>query len=408
MKDDLTKLLLKWNDYLRLELSLNLSRGKPSKEQLDLSLPMMDVLSSNSSFLSREDIDVRNYGVLDGIIECKELMSHILKVPAENIIVFGNSSLNIMYDQISRSFTHGVNGGTPWCKLQKIKWLCPVPGYDRHFSITEHFGIEMINIPMNEEGPDIELIKEYIKDEKVKGIWCVPKFSNPSGIVYSPKIIKQLANLKPAASDFRIYWDNAYSLHYFDKDVRLLNIFEEAKKAKNEDIVYVFGSTSKITFPGSGIAALGCSLNNKKHIESLLKFQTIGHDKINQLRHTMYFKSEDVLIEHMKKHGKILKRKFDIVKRILEENLGGFAKWTIPAGGYFVTIEVRSVAQEVVERCKSCGVFLTPAGSTHPYHNDPSNSFLRLAPSYLNDDDLITALNVLCLAIKIETILKSK
>ena len=392
-----------YNNYLKLGLNINLSRGKPSKEQLDLSVAVLDVLNSKSD-LRINGVDYRNYGVLDGIEECKNLFSSILEIPSSNIIVCGNSSLNIMYDSVSRSMTHGVCGSTPWCKLPKVKWLCPVPGYDRHFAITEHFGIEMINIPMDDNGPDMDLIEELVKDESVKGIWCVPKYSNPSGITYSDEVVRRFANLKPAAKDFRIYWDNAYAIHdLYDKGDMLLNIFDECKKAGNPDLVYIFTSTSKISFPGAGVAAVAASENNIKDIKASMQYQTIGHDKINQLRHALYFKDMDILKNHMKKHADILRPKFELTEKIFEQELTGLATWSKPKGGYFISLNVNGCAKEVIERCAKCGVVLTPAGSTYPYHNDPTNSNIRIAPSYLSMEDLETALKVLCLSIKIET-----
>lgn len=398
------ELLKQYNEYLDRRLNINLSRGKPNKEQLDLSMPMLDVLSSESNLVVN-GIDYRNYGVLDGTKECKKLFADILDVPASNIIVCGNSSLNIMYDSIARSMTHGVMGSTPWCKLNKVKWLCPVPGYDRHFAITEHFGIEMINVPLKDDGPDMDLIEELIKDSSVKGIWCVPKYSNPSGITYSDEIVKRLARLKPAAKDFRIYWDNAYAIHdlYDDKSDVLLNIFDECKKVGNPDLVYIFTSTSKISFPGAGVSVVACSGNNIEDILSSMKFQTIGHDKINQLRHALYFKDLNGVKNHLKKHADILRPKFELVDKIFNEELRGYASWSKPLGGYFVSLYVKGCAKEVVVRCKECGVVLTDAGATYPYHMDPDNSNIRIAPSYLSLDELEIALKVLCLCIKIET-----
>ena len=390
-----------YNEYISKNISIDMTRGKPSKEQLDLSLPMMDVLSSSSNFLDEKNNDVRSYGQLTGIPECKRLMSHILGVPEDNVIIFGNSSLNAMYDQISRSYTHGVCGSTPWCKLNKIKWLCPVPGYDRHFAITEHFGIEMINIPMSENGPDMELVKKYIQDESVKGIWCVPKYSNPTGICYSDEVIKEFASLKPKAKDFRIYWDNAYALHGLDKDVEILNIYEEAKKNNNEDIIYIFTSTSKITFPGSGVASLGASSKNIRDIQDQLKYQTISYDKINELRHVRFFKNIDAIKEHMKKHGQMMKEKFDIIDSVFSKEIKDLASWTKPKGGYFITLKVNH-AKEIISICSKMGVKLTDAGATHPYHLDPTDSYIRLAPSYVSINELELAAKIIALAVKIK------
>ena len=387
-----------YNDLKSLYLNIDMSRGKPAKEQLDLSLPMMNVLSSSSNYVSEEGIDVRNYGALLGIKECRILMSEVLNVPFENVIVFGNSSLKVMYDLISKSFTHGVLGNKPWSQLDKIKWICLIPGYDRHFAILEHFGIEMIFAPLKEDGPDMDKVEELIKDESVKGLWCVPKHSNPSGVTYSDEVVKRLAKLSPKAKDFRIYWDNAYALSDFDKEIPLLNIYEEAKKVGNEDIVYLFTSTSKISFPGGGVAAFGASKRNIEDVANDMKYQIISYDKINQLRHVRYFKDLNGLKAHAKKHASILKKKFDIVEEYLSKYVSDIAKWNKPDGGYFFCLEVNN-AKEVIEKCKKCGVILTGAGATHPYHNDPTNSHIRLAPSYLSEDDLRLAMEVICASI---------
>ena len=397
-----------YEGFLSLGLKLDMSRGKPCKEQLDLSMKMMDVLNSSMDLRCEDGIDCRNYGVLGGIGECKRLLGKIIEVPPENIIIYGNSSLLIMYSCISRAMTHGVLGEKPWAKQKKIKWLCPVPGYDRHFAITEYFGIEMINVPMNGEGPDMDMVEELVKDKTVKGIWCVPKYSNPDGTTYSENTVKRFARLSPAAKDFRIYWDNAYSVHhlYPNRQDFLLEILDECKKAGNPDIVYKFTSTSKISFPGSGIAALAASENNVKEIKNQLSVQTIGFDKVNQLRHVRFFKDLDGIKEQMRKHADILRPKFELVEKILAENLTGVAEWTKPNGGYFVLLKTKGCAKEVVARCLKAGVKLTEAGATHPYHVDPDNSFIRIAPSFPSLSELKTATEVLCNAVKIETLLK--
>lgn len=406
-KSELNLLLEKYEEYKKTGLCLNMSRGKPCKEQLNLSMKMMDVLNSAADLDCEDGIDCRNYGVLGGIEECKRLLGDIIEVPAKNIIIYGNSSLNVMYDCIARSMTHGVLGSTPWAKLDKVKWLCPVPGYDRHFSITEYFGIEMINVPMLKGGPDMDLIEELIKDDAVKGIWCVPKYSNPDGTTYSDETVRRFARLKPAAKDFRIYWDNAYSVHHLfaDKQDFLLEILSECEKAGNPDLAYKFTSTSKITFPGSGIAALAASENNIKEIKKQLGVQTIGHDKVNQLRHVRFFKDLNGVKEQMKKHAEILRPKFELVDKILSENLVGIASWTKPNGGYFISLDVKGRARQVVERCKECGVILTDAGAAFPYHNDPENRNIRIAPSFPTLSELKTATEILCLCVKIETLL---
>ena len=386
-------------DIKNKHLSLDMSRGKPSTELLDLSNDFLDILNSSTNYII-DNIDVRNYGKLDGIEPAKRLLGDILGVSPNNIIVGGNSSLNLMFDQIMRSYCFGVCGSTPWSKLDKVKWICLTPGYDRHFAICEHFGFEMIDVPLLEDGPDMDKIEELVKDPSVKGLWAVPKYSNPSGITYSKECIKRLANLHPASKDFRIYYDNAYALHNFDEnDDELTNIFDEAKKAHNEDIVYMFTSTSKIVFPGGGISCIAASENNLNDIKKHLSIQTVNYDKINQLRHVLYFKDLDSIKEHMKKHQKILKEKFNIVYSYLDmiPNLVSYHKAN---GGYFVCIQVKGIAKEVISLCEELGLKLTPAGATHPYHNDPTNSYIRLAPSYLSNEDLTKAMNVIVEVIK--------
>lgn len=399
-------------EYKKMNLSLNMKRGVPCKEQLDLSMDMMSVLNKDSDFMCEDGFDCRTYGELVGIPECRRLLGEIIELPPENIIIFGNSSLHVMFDCISHAMNKGVMGNTPWRKLDKIKWLCPVPGYDRHFAMCEYFGIEMINIPMNEEGPDMDLIEDLVsKDESIKGIWCVPKYSNPNGVTYSEEVVKRFVRLKPKAKDFRIYWDNAYSVHhlYEDKQDFLLEIIEEAKKAGNPDIVYKFTSTSKISFPGSGIAALASSPNNLKDIKDALAIQTIGFDKVNQLRHVRFFKDLNGIKEQMKKHAAILRPKFEKVEEILEKNFldSDLVTFTKPRGGYFISLNCEyGVAKEVVEHCASLGVALTPAGSSYPYHNDPENKNIRLAPSYPSLEELEKAIEVVSTVIKYESLKK--
>ena len=325
-------------------LALDMSRGKPSAKQLDVSLGLLDTINSSSDLKALDGTDCRNYGVLDGIPEAKKLMADMMGTTPDHVIVYGNASLNIMYDQISRAYTHGILGNTPWCKLDKVKFLCPVPGYDRHFAITERFGIEMINIPMSESGPDMGMVEEYVsKDASVKGIWCVPKYSNPQGYTYSEETVKRMAALKPAAEDFRIFWDNAYVIHdlYDDNKDEIADIISECEKAGNPDMVFEFASTSKVSFPGSGIAALASSANNIADIKKQLTIQTIGHDKLNQLRHVRFFKDINGLKEHMRKHAEFMRPKFEAVESVLEEELGGLGigSWTEPKGGYFISFE---------------------------------------------------------------------
>lgn len=394
------------------DLKLDMSRGKPSNEQLDISMGMMDVLASDVDLKCEDGTDCRNYGVLDGIKEAKELMGAMMEVPSENIIIYGNSSLNVMYDTISRAYTHGVMGGTPWCKLDKVKFLCIVPGYDRHFAITEYFGMENVSIPMLDDGPDMDMIERLVaNDESIKGIWCVPKYSNPTGQSYSDEVVRRFARLRPAAKDFRIFWDNAYTIHHLyehDQD-KVLEILHECRKAGNMDLVYKFASTSKVSFPGSGIAAIATSLNNLTDIKKQLQNQTIGHDKVNQLRHVRYFKDIHGMHEHMKRHADSLRPKFEMVVETLEKELGtlGIATWTKPKGGYFISFDtLPGCAKKVVDRCKKAGVVMTPAGATFPSGKDPQDSNIRIAPSFPPVEDLRIAAKLLCLCVKLVTVEK--
>lgn len=407
LKIDLMK---KYKEFQDKGLKLDMSRGKPSAEQLDISMGMMDILSSETDLKCTESVDCRNYGILEGIKEARELLGAISEVPADNIIIYGNSSLNIMYDTIARSMTHGVMGSTPWCKLDKIKFLCPVPGYDRHFAITEFFGIEMINIPMTENGPDMDLVEKYVnQDETVKGIWCVPKYSNPQGITYSEDTVRRFAHLKPAAKDFRIYWDNAYSVHHLYQEEQdfCLEILAECEKAGNPDMVYKFTSTSKISFPGSGVAAIATSKNNIADIKKQLTLQTIGHDKVNQLRHVRFFKNLDGVHAHMMKHADIMRPKFEAVLTVLEKELDGIgiANWIKPRGGYFISFDaLEGCAKAIVKLAKEAGVIMTGAGATYPYGKDPKDSNIRIAPSFPTSEELAVAADLFVLCVKIVSI----
>lgn len=393
-------------------LRLDMSRGKPCIEQLDIAMGMMDVLNSDTDLTCDDGTDCRNYGVLEGIREAQDLIGAMNEVPAENILIYGNSSLNIMYDTISRSVTHGVMGNTPWCKLDKVKFLCPVPGYDRHFSITEYFGIEMINVPMTSTGPDMDMVEKLVSEDKsIKGIWCVPKYSNPQGISYSDETVRRFARLKPAAKDFRIYWDNAYGVHHlYDNDQDfLIEILAECKRAGNPDMVYKFSSTSKISFPGSGVAAIATSANNLVDIKNQLKIQTIGHDKVNQLRHVRYYRDMNGMVLHMKKHAEILRPKFEMVLNILEKDLGGLeiGEWFTPKGGYFIAFDsLEGCAKEIVAKLKKAGVTMTPAGATYPCGKDPKDTNVRIAPTYPSLQDLKTATDLFVLCVKIVSINK--
>ena len=402
-------------EYKTLEgqgLNLNMARGKPGFSQLAFSMPMLDVITSESDMTTLLGNDTRNYGDLDGIGESRKLMADMMSVQKDNVIVCGNSSLNIMYDMVSRSMTHGVNGSTPWCKLDKVTFLCPVPGYDRHFKITEFFGIEMINIPLYDDGPDMDLVEKYVNnDASVKGIWCVPKYSNPTGISYSDEVVRRFANLKPAAEDFRIYWDNAYCIHHLYEDVQdeILNILEECEKAGNSDMVYIFSSTSKISFPGSGISAIASSLNNIEHIMKQMSVQTIGHDKINQLRHSRFFKDIDGLREHMKLHAGSIRPKFEAVLDTLETELAGLeiGSWIKPRGGYFISFNsLPGCAKNIVAKCKALGVVLTGAGATFPYGKDPEDSNIRIAPTFPTPEEMRQAAAVFVLCVKLASVEK--
>jgi len=406
------ELALAYEDAKGKGLNLNMARGKPGASQLDLSLPMLDVINSASDMRTMLGNDTRNYGDLDGIGECRRLMAAMMGVQKDNVIVCGNSSLNIMYDTVSRSMTKGVNGSTPWCKLDKVKFLCPVPGYDRHFAITEYFGIEMINIPLYEDGPDMDLVEKYVNsDPAVKGIWCVPKYSNPTGISYSDEVVRRFANLKPAAEDFRIYWDNAYCIHhlYEDKQDQILNILEECEKAGNPNMVYIFASTSKISFPGSGVSAIATSEENEKFIMSQMTIQTIGHDKINQLRHAKFFKDLAGLEAHMKKHAELMRPKFEAVLDVLERELAGLeiGSWIKPRGGYFISFDaMEGCAKAIVAKCKEAGVVMTGAGATFPYGKDPKDSNIRIAPSFPTPEEMALAADLFVLCVKLVSVEK--
>ena len=395
-----------------LNLQLDMSRGKPSPSQLDVSLGLMDALNSSSVLKSEDGTDCRNYGVLDGIPEAKKLMADMMGTTADHIIIFGNASLTIMYDSISRSYTHGVLGSTPWCKLDKVKFLCPVPGYDRHFAITERFGIEMINVPMTQDGPDMDMVEELVaNDDSIKGIWCVPKYSNPQGYCYSDETVRRFANLKPAAKDFRIYWDNAYVIHhlYEDNQVEIPDIISECEKAGNPNLVYEFASTSKVSFPGSGIAAMAASAENLADVKKQMTIQTIGYDKLNQLRHVAYFKNIDGLKAHMKKHADAMRPKFEAVLKVLDEELTGaeIGSWVKPLGGYFISFDaMEGCAKKIVAKCKEAGVTLTNAGATFPYGKDPKDSNIRIAPSFPTPEEMAVATDLFILCVKLVSVEK--
>ena len=392
--------------------SLNMARGKPGVSQLSLSMPMLNVINIDSDMHTLLGNDTRNYGDWDGIGECRRMMAGMLGVKKDNVIVCGNSSLNIMYDTVVRSMVKGVNGSTPWCKLDHVKFLCPVPGYDRHFKITELFDIEMINIPMDENGPDMDLVEQYVNnDASVKGIWCVPKYSNPTGITYSDEVVRRFANLKPKAEDFRIFWDNAYCIHHIYDDIQdeIPNILEECEKAGNPNMVYVFGSTSKVSFPGSGVSAIATSLENMDYIKKFMTTQIIGHDKINQLRHVRFFKNIEGMKEHMKKHADLLRPKFEAVLNLFEAELTGLGigSWTKPRGGYFISFEsMPGCAKAIVSKCKQLGMVLTDAGATFPYGKDPQDSNIRIAPSFPTPEEMVEATRLFVLCVKLAAVEK--
>ncbi len=386
-----------------LHLSLDMSRGKPGADNMDLSEEMFDLVGNDTGFKNISGIDCRNYGGLDGLLELKKLFAEILELEPEQIIVGGNSSLNMMFDTIAQAMTHGM-GGEPWGRQEGLKFLCPVPGYDRHFAITEYFGFELIPVESDENGPNMDIVEELVKDEKVKGIWCVPKYSNPEGITYSDAVVKRMAALKPAASDFRIFWDNAYVVHdLYDESDKLLNIYAECVKAGNPDLPIIFTSTSKITFPGAGVAAEAASPNNVAILKGRMQYQTIGPDKLNQLRHARMFPNANAIKEHMKKHANILRPKFETVLKEFENQLEGtgIAKWTNPKGGYFISLYVlEGCASRVAQLCANAGMILTPAGATYPYGKDPKDANLRIAPSYPSITEVENASIVLCAAVK--------
>lgn len=389
----------RYNEFKAKGLKLDMSRGKPGADQLDLSSGINDI----KDFIEN-GVDYRNYGILDGIPECKKLFADLMGVEPKNVIIGPNASLTLMFDYISQCYTHGA-GDAPWCTLKSVKFLCPVPGYDRHFTILEHFGIEMINIKMNEDGPDMDAIEEYVKDESVKGIICVPKYSNPQGITFSDAVVRRIAALKPAAKDFKIIWDNAYCIHDLDDNGdELLNIFNVLPEYSNEDMVVEFCSTSKITFPGAGVSALIASDNNIASIKKRLNAQTISYDKMNQQRHVKFFGDANGVRNHMKKHAAILKPKFDMVLRHLDNELSGrgIASWVSPKGGYFISLDVlEGCAKRVGELCKEAGVTLTTVGATFPYGKDERDSNIRIAPSYPPVEELDLAAELLCICVRL-------
>lgn len=409
-----TALTEEYETYRAQGLSLNMARGKPGKDQLDLSMPLLDTLSSNDACTAADGTDVRNYGVVDGLPEAKELMATMLDDKPENTIVFGNSSLNIMYDTVMRCWVFGTLGSTPWSKLDSVKFVCPVPGYDRHFGVTEAFGIEMVTVPMTEDGPDMDAVEELVaNDSSFKGIWCVPKYSNPGGVTYSDEVVRRLASMKCAAEDFRIFWDNAYTVHHLYDDPaqqdQLLDIAAACNEAGNPNRYFKFASTSKVTFPGAGLAAMAASADNIADIKKRMGAQTIGHDKLNQLRHVRFLKDAEGIAAHMTKHAAILRPKFELVLKLLSEGFEGTGcgSWSNPRGGYFISFDApKGTAKRIVSLAKEAGVTMTGAGATYPYKNDPKDSNIRIAPTLPPLDELEAAMKVFVCCVKLATVEK--
>ena len=412
LREEQQKVIREYRSHVDNGLALDMSRGKPDTAQIDLSQEMLGVINTPEDCISEAGIDCRNYGLLDGIPEAKRIFSELLSVSPHNLIVLGNSSLNIMYDSMARAMLYGVVGSPrPWCKEEKIKFLCPAPGYDRHFAICQSLGIEMITVPMTPTGPDMDMVEELAaSDPLIKGIWCTPKYSNPEGITYSDETVRRFARLKTAAPDFRIFWDNAYMVHdLYDEGDKLLNLMSEAELAGNADKVFIFASTSKITFPGSGVAVMAASDANIAQIKEILSVQTIGADKLNMMRHVMFFRDADGVREHMKKHAEIIRPKFELVLDAFERELGGLgiAEWTRPRGGYFISLNVLDgCATKVYDLASGSGVKLTPVGATFPYGIDPRDRNLRIAPTYPTPESLSLAVTVLCLCVRLAAISK--
>ena len=411
LEDEYKVLIKKYNEIKNLKLDLNMARGKPSSKQLDLSSEMIEKFKVSDLKKTKENKDARNYLNLDGIDETKKFFSNLLDVEKDMVLVGGNSSLNLMYTLISNAMQFGIKGEVPWNQQGKIKFLCPCPGYDRHFSICELLKIEMINIDINEDGPDVKTIKELVeKDSTIKGMWCVPKYSNPTGITYTDEIVKEIARLKPKAKDFRIFWDNAYFIHDFNEEKdKLLNIFDECKKNDNEDMILEFASTSKITFPGSGISAIVASKENIKEIKQIMSNQIICFNTVNQIMHCSFFSTKEKLEKHMKKHAEIIKPKFDLVLEKLEKEIKplGIGSFSNPNGGYFISFDsLNGCAKRIFELCRNVGVILTSPGATFPYSKDPDDKNIRIAPTYPEIEELKKAIEIFCLCVKIASIEK--
>ena len=410
LREELKTVEAKYEELKAKKLSLNMARGKPGKEQLDLTNEMMDVLQSGSDYQC-DGIDVRNYGNLDGLPSCKKLFAEILGVKPENVFVGGSASLQLMYDTVSKAYTHGLkNSSRPWAKLDKVKWLCPAPGYDRHFKVSETFGMEMIPVPMTPDGPDMDLVEKLIQDPDVRGMWCVPKYSNPDGIVYSNETIRRIASMKPAAEDFLLMWDNAYCVHEFFGDYRPFpDILGECAKYGNEDMVFEFASTSKITYPGAGVSVFACSEGNMAYMMGLLNAQIISYDKVNQLRHVRYLKDKAGVLALMKRHAAILAPKFQYVLDHLDREIAplGIASWQHPMGGYFISVNTfPGTAKAAWQLCKDAGLTMTNAGATYPYGKDPQDSNMRVAPSLPPIEQLQQAMEIYCTSLKLAALRK--
>ena len=402
-------LKMAYDSFAAQGLKLDMSRGKPGAEQIELSAPLLDALRAADDARSENGMDVRNYGLFDGLPEMRRLFGEIMGVDADRVILGNNSSLNLMFDAVCQGMVSGF-GQAPWGQQGEIKFLCPVPGYDRHFAICEYFGITMIPVPMTQQGPAMEVVEKWVQDPLVKGVWCVPMYSNPQGYTYSDETVRRFAALKPAAKDFRIFWDNSYCLHHLKKDhARLANIFELCKQYDNEHLVFEFTSTSKISFPGAGIAAMAVDSYNYDLIKKRVMIQTIGPDKVNQLRHMRYFKDLDGINAHMEKMAEILRPRFDAVLQLLQHDLAdtGTATWSDPQGGYFISVDVtEGCAKRVVELCKQAGVTLTGAGATFPYGNDPEDRNIRLAPTFPAIAELKQAMALFTVAVRLAALEK--
>ena len=414
LKNEYTKVKAEYDSWCQQNLSLDMARGKPGPDQMDLSLELFDLVNTKTGFKNFTGIDCRNYGGLDGLIELKNLFSEIMGVAPDQVIVGGNSSLNMMYDTISQVMTSGFSGEKPWLLQDEPKFICPVPGYDRHFAICEHFGIKMITVPLTENGPDMDAVEELVaNDSSFKGIWCVPKYSNPGGVTYSDETVERLASMKCAAEDFRIFWDNAYAVHHLFDDAseqdQLLDIAQACEKAGNPNRYFKFASTSKVTFPGAGVAAMAASADNIAEIKKRMGVQTIGHDKLNQLRHVRFLKDAEGIAAHMAKHAEILRPKFALVVKMLEEGLAGTGcgSWSNPRGGYFVSFNaMEGCAKRIVALAKEAGVTMTGAGATYPYKNDPKDSNIRIAPTLPPLEELEEAIKIFVCCVKLASVEK--